>query len=48
MFQHFLHRIHPRGILFNEIESAFLSTSALLITLLGLLVLFIYIYVQLV
>ena len=46
MFQHFQRRIHPRGVLFNEIEGAFLSTGALLIALLGLLIMFLYIYVQ--
>jgi hypothetical protein len=46
MFEHFLRRVHPHGVFFNEIQSAFLSTSALLITLLGLLILFICIYVQ--
>jgi hypothetical protein len=46
MFGEFRHRIHHRGILFNTIERTFLSTSALLVTLVMLLILFLGIYLR--
>jgi hypothetical protein len=48
MLSDFRHRTHPRGVLFGEIERSFLTTSAVVITLVGLLVLFMGIYLQLV
>ncbi len=48
MLGDFRHRIHPRGVLFNAIERTFLTTSALAITLVCLLVLFFVIYMRVV
>jgi len=47
MLGDFRHRIHPRGILFNAIERTFLTTSALVVALVFLLVLFLGIYLRL-
>jgi hypothetical protein len=47
MLGDFRHRFHPRGVLFNTIERTFLTTSALLVTLLFLLVLFVGVYLRL-
>jgi len=46
MFGEFRHRVHHRGILFNTIERTFLSTSALTITLVTLLILFFGVYLR--
>ena len=48
MLADFRHRMHPRGVLFNAIERTFLTTSALLIGLVALLVLFFVIYLRVV
>jgi hypothetical protein len=48
MVGEFRHRVHPRGILFNTIERSFLATSALVVTLLFLLILFLGIYLRIV
>jgi len=48
MLYDFRHRMHPRGFLFNAIERTFLTTSALLVTLVVLLVLFVGIYLRVV
>jgi hypothetical protein len=48
MLVDFRHRIHPRGVLFNAIERTFLTTSALVITLVALLILFFVIYLRVV
>jgi len=43
----FRHRIHPRGVLFNAIERTFLTTGALTVVLVFLLILFFGIYLKL-
>jgi hypothetical protein len=48
MVGEFRHRVHPRGILFNTIERSFLATSALVVTLLFLVILFLGIYLRIV
>lgn len=48
MFDGFRHRIHPREVLFNAIERTFLTSSAMVVTLVLLLILFIGIYTRLV
>jgi hypothetical protein len=48
MVGEFRHRVHPRGILLNTIERSFLATSALVVTLLFLLILFLGIYLRIV
>ena len=48
MPSNFRHRMHPRGVLFNTIESTFLSTGALLIAIVTLVILFLGIYLRLV
>ena len=48
MLYDFRHRFHPRGILFNTIERTFLATSAVVVTLLMLLILFLAIYLRIV
>ena len=47
MFGDFRHRFHPRGVLFTTIERTFLTTSALVVTLLFLVILFFGIYLRL-
>jgi hypothetical protein len=47
MFGDLRHRLHPRGVLFNTIERTLLATSALLVTLLTLLILFVVVYLRL-
>lgn len=47
MFGDFRHRAHPRGVLFNTIERTFLNTSALIIALVTLLILFFGFYLRL-
>jgi hypothetical protein len=47
MFGDFRHRFHPRGILFTTIERTFLTTSALVATLVFLLILFVGVYFRL-
>ena len=44
----FRHRVHPRGILFNALERTFLTTSAMIIALVTLIILFLGIYMRLV
>jgi hypothetical protein len=48
MYRAFHHRVHPRGILFNTIERSFLEASALIVTLLTLLILFLGVYLRIV
>jgi hypothetical protein len=48
MLGDFRHRIHPRGILFNAMERTFLTTSALVVALVTLLILFFGIYLRVV
>ena len=48
MLADFRHRMDPRGVLFNAIERTFLTTSALLITLVVLLILFFALYLRVV
>ena len=47
MLGEFRHRLHPRGILFNAIERTFLTTGALLVALVFLLILFFGVYFKL-
>jgi hypothetical protein len=47
MLGDFRHRVHPRGVLFNTIERTFLTTSALVVTLLTLLIVFVVVYLRL-
>jgi len=48
MLVDFRHRVHPRGVLFNTIERTFLATSALIVTLIMLLILFLGVYLRIV
>jgi hypothetical protein len=48
MLADFRHRFHPRGVLFNTIERTFLAASALVVTLLMLLILFLGVYLRVV
>lgn len=47
MLGDFRHRFHPRGILFTAIERTFLTTSALVVMLVFLLILFCGVYFRL-
>ena len=48
MYGDFHHRVHPRGVLFNTIERNFLEATALIVTLLTLLILFLGVYLRIV
>jgi hypothetical protein len=47
MLADFRHRVHPRGVLFNTIERAFLGVGATVLTLVALLILFFVVYLKL-
>jgi hypothetical protein len=48
MFGEFRHRVHHRGVLFNTVERTVLTTSALVIAVLTLPILFFGIYLRVV